>query len=183
MIKVALIGTHGTYKSTECHVLVGALRRNNINAEYFEEVAREANRIGLPLNEKTTLEAQTWIFHKQIANEIGASAIPGIQVGVFDRSVFDNYMYLIRRFGKQPIIDEFVTSHSRTYNPLFLIPIPKKGLTDDGVRSVNPLFQKEIDDLVRKELFLRGIPFVEYRGVESALEIITRNLKEQNGKL
>jgi len=172
MIKVAVIGTHGTRKTTICHKLVAGLKEAEINAEYLGEVARRAKQIGFELNENTTLEAQQWIFHTQIARELEFLARPDVDVLVCDRGVIDNYMYLINRFGHQPEIEGLINLHTKTYAHLFLVPINNGDLTSDQVRSTNPIFQLEIDRLLRQELKERDISFRHYTGLEDSLRII-----------
>ena len=50
-----------------------------------------------PINEGTTYDAQAWILHTQIAEEIAAAA--SNEVVICDRSVLDNYAYLVARVG------------------------------------------------------------------------------------
>jgi len=181
MIKVALIGTHGTGKTTACHELVGGLKKKGVNAEYLGETARKAEQRGLKINEGTTLGAQLWIFHTQIARELEFLARPDVDVLVCDRCVVDNYMYLINKFGHQGVIDEMVNSHTGTYAYLFKVPINEKYRTNDGVRSTSPEFQERIDRLLKKELRKRKFEYWNYPGPESAIEIILKG--RQNGKL
>ncbi len=69
--KVAFIGTHGVGKTTLAYGLASRLKRRDVNLEVVVEVAR---RCPLPLNEGTTLEAQAWILHAQIASPSCAAA-------------------------------------------------------------------------------------------------------------
>jgi hypothetical protein len=178
MIKVAVIGTHGTRKTTLCHKLVAGLKEIEVNAEYLGEVAREAKQKGFEINERTTLEAQLWIFHTQIARELEFSVRPDVDVLVCDRGVIDNYMYLVKRFGYQQGIDEMVNLHTKTYTHLFRVPIRRNSLSEDSVRSIDPVFQREIDDLLKKELKQRGIPYQGYRSLRKTIEIITEGVKK-----
>ena len=62
----------------------------------MKEVARLSP---LPVNQKTSLDAQTWILTTQIAEEIRSAAHH--QVVVCDRSVLDNYAYMLLACGRQ----------------------------------------------------------------------------------
>ena len=66
-MKLAFIGTHGVGKTTLCFDLAAALKRQNINVDMVKEVARLSP---LPINRKTSLDAQTWILMTQVAEEI-----------------------------------------------------------------------------------------------------------------
>ena len=81
-MKVAFIGSHGTGKTTLCYDLVGALKKQGVNADMVKEVARLSP---LPVNRKTSLDAQTWILMTQVAEEIRSASQH--DVVVCDRSV------------------------------------------------------------------------------------------------
>ena len=70
-LKVAFIGSHGVGKTTLCYGLAARLKRRDVALEIVHEVAR---RCPLPINSVTTAEAQRWILHTQIAEEILAAA-------------------------------------------------------------------------------------------------------------
>lgn len=70
-LKVAFVGTHGVGKTTLCFDLAAQLKRLDLGVDIVKEVAR---RCPLPINEETTLDAQAWILHTQIAEEIEASS-------------------------------------------------------------------------------------------------------------
>ena len=70
-VKVAFIGTHGVGKTTLCYDLAGALKRQGVHVDMVKEVARLSP---LPINRKTSLEAQTWILMTQVAEEIRSGA-------------------------------------------------------------------------------------------------------------
>ncbi|MEO1370679.1 MAG: hypothetical protein AAFX50_26145, partial [Acidobacteriota bacterium] len=68
--KIAFIGSHGVGKTTLCYGLAARLKAADFALEVVGEVAR---RCPLPINRDTTLSAQTWILHTQIAEEILAA--------------------------------------------------------------------------------------------------------------
>ena len=55
-MKIAFIGTHGVGKTTLCYELAGVLKRQNVHVDIVKEVARLSP---LPINQKTSLDAQT----------------------------------------------------------------------------------------------------------------------------
>ena len=65
-MKIALIGTHGTGKTTIAHELVAKLKKQKINADFLGELARHCP---FPINEGTTKKSQLWIILNQILKE------------------------------------------------------------------------------------------------------------------
>lgn len=117
-LKIAFVGTHGVGKTTLCFDLAAHLKRLDLNIDLVKEVAR---RCPLPINEETTLDAQLWILHSQVAEEIAAQAM--YEVVVCDRSVLDNYAYLVARVGRKPELDALVGAWIRGYDALFKVPV------------------------------------------------------------
>jgi hypothetical protein len=145
-MKLAFIGTHGVGKTTLCYDLVGALKRHGVNADMVKEVARLSP---LPINQQTSVDAQLWILMTQVAEEIRSAGQH--DVVVCDRSVLDNYAYLVRACGRQPAIEHFVVHWMRTYDALFKVPVTGIAIPD-GVRDVDAAFVRDIDELVDRLL-------------------------------
>ena len=141
-LKIAFIGTHGVGKTTLCYDVASRLKRQDRVVDLVMEVARSSP---LPINRDTTLDAQAWILHTQVAEEIAASARGGITI--CDRSVLDNYAYLVHHAGRQPAYDALVREWVKTYDRLFKVPI-LNAPTFDGRRDVSPSFQQAIDGLI-----------------------------------
>lgn len=138
-LKVAFVGTHGVGKTTLCFDLASQLKRLDLGVDIVKEVAR---RCPLPINEETTLEAQAWILHTQVAEEIAAAAMN--EVVICDRSVLDNYAYLVARAGRRVSLDALVADWIGGYDALFKVPVTAAP-SFDGKRAVSPAFQLEID--------------------------------------
>lgn len=141
-LKVAFVGTHGVGKTTLCFELASQLKKLDLGVDLVKEVAR---RCPLPINEGTTPDAQAWILHTQIAEEVAAAAM--YEVVICDRSVLDNYAYLVARVGRRPEMDPLVGSWIRTYDALFKVPV-MSAPSFDGTRAVSPSFQMEIDETI-----------------------------------
>jgi nicotinamide riboside kinase len=139
VLKIAFVGTHGVGKTTLCYELAAWMKKREARVDMVREVAR---RCPLPINRETTLDAQTWILHAQIAEEIALASEQ--DVVICDRSVLDNYAYLVHRLGPQPVIDELVSHWMRTYTHLFKVPIVAPPAFD-GVRDTSRVFQEAID--------------------------------------
>ena len=141
-LKIAFVGTHGVGKTTLCFDLASQMKRLDLGVDLVKEVAR---RCPLPINEETTPDAQAWILHTQIAEELEASST--YEVVICDRSVLDNYAYLVARVGRRADLDPLVGSWIRTYDALFKVPVIDLP-SFDGTRAVSPTFQHEIDTTI-----------------------------------
>ena len=138
-MKIALIGTHGVGKTTLCYELAARLKRLDRAVDVVKEVARECP---LPINQTTTLDAQAWILHAQCAREIAAVNLA--DVVVCDRSVLDNYAYLVHAVGRQKDLEPWIAGWCATYTALFKVPVWQTPAFD-GTRDTDLGFQREID--------------------------------------
>jgi thymidylate kinase len=151
-VKVAFIGSHGVGKTTLCYDLAAALKRQGVNVDIVKEVARLSP---LPINRKTSLDAQTWILMTQVAEEIRSSSQH--DAVICDRSVLDNYAYMVLACGRQKGIERFVDHWMRTYDLLFKVPV-SGAASADGVRDTDEFFVRSIDQLVDTLLEEKKIP-------------------------
>jgi nicotinamide riboside kinase len=151
-VKVAFIGSHGVGKTTLCYDLAATLKRRGMSVDIVKEVARLSP---LPINRKTSLDAQTWILMTQVAEEI-RSASQNDAV-VCDRSVLDNYAYMVLACGRQKPIERFVEHWMKTYDLLFKVPV-SGAASADGVRDTDEFFVRSIDQLVDTLLEEKRIP-------------------------
>jgi nicotinamide riboside kinase len=141
-MKIAFIGTHGVGKTTLCFDLAGVLKRQGVHVDMVKEVARLSP---LPINRKTSLDAQTWILMTQIAEEIRSAAHH--EVVVCDRSVLDNYAYMVLACGRQPAFERLVQHWIKTYDLLFKVPFSGSAQAD-GVRDTDEFFMRSVDQTV-----------------------------------
>jgi thymidylate kinase len=151
MVKIAFIGTHGVGKTTLCYDLGAILKKRGLNVDMVKEVARLSP---LPINRQTSLEAQLWILTTQIAEEIRSAAHH--EVVVCDRSVLDNYAYLVFAAGKQRWLEPLVNRWMRSYDFLFKVPI-SGAASADGIRDTDEFFMRQIDKLVDDLVQERGL--------------------------
>lgn len=150
-LKVAFIGSHGVGKTTLCYGLAARLKARDVILQLVEEVAR---RSPLPINQETTIAAQTWILHTQIADELVAASRH--ELVICDRSALDNYVYLLLAAGKQPMLESLVDGWMQTYALLVHVPILDE-LRADGLRSTDPIFQREVDQRLIHEVQARNL--------------------------
>ncbi|HQR45743.1 MAG TPA: AAA family ATPase [Thermoanaerobaculia bacterium] len=181
-MKVAFIGTHGVGKTTLCYDLAAGLKKRDLSVELVREVARECP---LPINRETTVKAQAWILHTQIAWELQAEA--KADVVCCDRAVLDNYCYLKRAAAGDPhveVLGHLVRAWTATYDVLFRVPV----LGDprfDGIRDTDLAFQHDIDALIKATLREWNVPHVTLdpaarpRWAEIVVETLLPRLKPQ----
>ena len=153
-MKIAFIGTHGIGKTTLAYELCNELKKQHLDVGFIDEIAR---RCPFPINEATSLEAQTWILATTIARELELNKIyPNI---ICDRSVLDNYVYLYNKFGHIDELHALAKYWVRTYDLLFRVPFTRKYLHPDGVRSTDLEFQETIDRKLEELLKADSIPY------------------------
>src|SRR6266542_2757419 len=128
-MKIAFIGTHGVGKTTLCFELAALLKKRDRVVEMVREVARFCP---LPINRDTTVAAQSWILHTEIAEELAAEG--KAEIVICDRSVLDNYCYLLQT-GKHPMLEPLVKWWTTSYQLLIKVPIVGS-LQFDGLRDV-----------------------------------------------
>jgi GTPase SAR1 family protein len=153
-LKIAFIGSHGVGKTTLCYGLAARLKERDVSLDVVGEVAR---RCPLPINRGTTREAQTWILHTQIAEELLASA--RYELVISDRSVLDNFVYLLLATGHPNVLEPLVDMWARTYDLLVHVPILDQP-NPDGIRSTDPSFQLEIERRLAEEIAKRDLSTV-----------------------
>ncbi|MCK4546352.1 MAG: ATP-binding protein [Candidatus Eisenbacteria sp.] len=151
-LKVAFIGTHGVGKTTLCYDLAARLKRLDFAVDFVKEVARECP---LPINQDTTFDAQAWILHTQISREIAAA--DKYNAVICDRSVLDNYAYLVHQVGRVDSLEPVVARWLETYTRLIKVPI-SEAPSFDGTRDLSQTFQTEIDQMIDELVAAFGVP-------------------------
>jgi thymidylate kinase len=178
LMKIAFIGTHGIGKTTLAYELCNELKKQHLDVGFIDEIAR---RCPFPINESTSLEAQTWIMATTIARELELSKIyPNT---ICDRSVFDNYVYLYHKFGHIPEVHGLVRYWVKTYDLLFKVPFTRKYLRPDGVRSTDLEFQESIDRKLTALLRDDGVPYHDHDVMSTTVELILEYHRTHVGPL
>jgi len=176
IMKIAFIGTHGVGKTTLCFELAACLKRLDIGVDIVKEVARHCP---LPINRDTTVDAQAWILHTQIARELELSRL--YEAVICDRSVLDNYAYMIHAAGRRLELEPFIRHWLGTYDMLVHVPVVTPP-SFDGTRDTSVAFQTSIDTILRDMVREFATPVVELdrderdhwiRGVLQALHLPT----------
>ena len=152
-MKFAFIGTHGVGKTTLCFELAALLKKRDRVVEMVHEGARFCP---LPINRDTTIDAQSWILHTEIAAELAAQH--KAEIVICDRSVLDNFCYMIQA-GKAPMLEPLVRWWTATYQLLIKVPIVSPpGF--DGLRDTDTAFQRKIDETIEGILKEWSVPAV-----------------------
>lgn len=155
--KIAFIGSHGVGKTTLCYGLAARLKARDVSLEIVGEVAR---RCPMPINLDTNLSAQSWILHSQIAEEIFATSRHDLVI--CDRSVLDNYVYLLIAAGRQQHLEQLVEHWIVTYDLIILVPIVTEP-RPDGMRSTDPAFQRAVEEKLIQETHSLRLDFLDLR--------------------
>jgi len=177
-MKIAFIGTHGVGKTTLAYELCNELKKQDLDVGFIDEIAR---RCPFPINESTSLEAQTWILATTIARELELGKIyPNI---ICDRAVIDNYVYLYHRFGHIQELRSLVNYWIRSYDLLFKVPFTQKYLRPDGVRSTDIEFQRAIDQKLVQLLKEERILYSDHKSMGGTVQAILNYHREQVGPI
>lgn len=148
-MKVAIVWAHGVGKTTVSKAL-----SSKLNIPVILDIVPEAHRLGFEINENTPIETQIWLTAKQLELERNTPYF------VADKCLLDYFVYgdvLLDDTDVKKTIRKLVDRNSQ-YDYVFYIPI-EFPLVDDGLRSMNPDFQRAIDVRYKKHLNEAGIPY------------------------
>lgn len=166
-MKIALIGTHGTGKTTAVLNLAAELKKKGVNVGIVEEVVRSCP---FPINETATKKAQEWLFYKHYLTELEREE--QYDVVLSDRSILDFYCYYYRIFGENKLMENFMLDKLKNYLILFKMPLKEEYLKEDNFRSVNKEFQLEIEEIMNRFIQRFNIPIKEFTSFEDATQKI-----------
>ncbi len=141
--KVAVIGTHGVGKTILTLSIASELRKVNVDADVVCEISR---RSPYPINEGTTRQGQLWILATQMQQELECGL--RCRTVVCDRSLLDNYAYMVRAVGRQLYLHPMLREWLPTYDVLFHVPMIEETVVPDAKRAPSPAFRREIDRII-----------------------------------
>lgn len=146
--KIAFIGSHGVRKTAAVASFAATLSRAGRSWELVREVVRHSP---LGINEGATPQAQLWVLVTQVQQELELAS--KADVLITDRSVVDNYAYLLRAAGgADPFcVEPMLRCWAGTYDLLVRL-LPDVTLRADGVRSTNDAFRDEIERILDRTL-------------------------------
>ncbi|PIU42974.1 MAG: hypothetical protein CO034_00565 [Parcubacteria group bacterium CG_4_9_14_0_2_um_filter_35_11] len=170
-MKIAIVGSHSVGKTTLAKHLA-----QRLNCNYIPDIVREeAVKKGFTINENTPPEVQLWLVARQWELE---TVTP--ESWVADKSLFDYVVYgdlVLKDEDVKKVIRKIVQRVVR-YDFVFYLPI-EFPMEEDGIRSIDPEFQKEIDRRFRKCLDEFNIKYIVLSGsieerVKQALDHISK---------
>ena len=171
-IKIAIIGPAGSGKTTLLTKLEKEFRSRGKIVKIVDEVARDSP---WAINDDSDFMAQRWIFHQQILKELEAVYV-NPDIILCDRGIMDNVCYVERICDMNkpfPITEllqmiEIARFWSFKYDNIIRMPLNTNWLKDDGIRSTDIEFARDIDTRISKIL------------EEFGLENVTRYRKNFN---
>lgn len=151
-MKIAIVGAHGSGKSTIISSVYSQLKKNNSRVFVAPEVARSS--LFLAANEKTP-KMQMDLFGRQISSEMTNSR--NCDLLLCDRSVFDILMYtrLFFEDNKEAIMYSksmslFCKDYASTYDHVFLTSKHySPNSVKDDIRPEDENLQKEADEKLK----------------------------------
>lgn len=173
IMKILLTGTQSTGKSTVLKEF------ENDGWDVITEVVRNLSKEGIKINEMGDEEGQNKIFdtYKELLN--------GNKIYISDRGLTDvaaYTWYLVCKGKVHPSIlwkqlediDDFFKNNHDVLVCYFPIEFP---VVDDGVRSVDEEFRKQIDNYIKDILDTREIPYITVTGtVEERVNQIKKSI-------
>src|SRR5574344_1654598 len=161
-MKIVLIGSHGTGKTS----ILDELKKEHPNTFIITEVVRELHKKGINISENGNNKSQYVIFNtyqelfEQNKNYISDR-------GLVDTLAYDRYLYKHKKISQivllnhQQALRRFLKKNPDVIHIYFPIEFD---LVDDGVRSTNKEFQKEIDNYVVDILNEYNINYIKVSG-------------------
>ena len=187
-MKIGIIGSHGTFKTTLIYFLAGVLKAKGKNVGIVGEVARNCPYFK---KEHGNVLAQNWILLTQA--QLEREAQDKYDYVLCDRSLVDNFIYALEAYEKEEKeipdwLEPFVLHNTSSYNFLFKTVIPPQTIVNDGVRSTDAEWQIKIDSRLKKYLRINGIDNVELPlsnpdESETIIEYATRQAKFMANKI
>lgn len=174
-MKIAIIGTHGTGKTTLAYRLCAEAKKRAYNAVILNETARSCP---FPINQGSSLDGFLWMTGTQIAKEQAAKAHKSDYI-VCDRSVLDHVCYVPYDLANGEIYDYFklaLGTWMTTYDKIFWVHPTGEAIIPDGIRATDMNYQMKIHERFR-EIF-DNIPILKNIKVVFSRDIFDDHLDE-----
>ncbi len=176
-MKIAIIGTHGSGKTTLALNLIDQLSKKhpNISIGFLQEVA---GRCPLKIN-RGGLQSQIWIIQKQIVDEIELEQ--KYDIVVCDRSILDAYVYTrdVCTFYKLQMpewIEKLLEYHIESYDYIFKTRLNPNYLVKDNIRSTGMQWQEIIEGLftqILQEKKIKSHDLPDKDGIKFILDTVS----------
>ena len=163
-IKIVLTGTTGSGKTTLLKKLEKEFKARGKSVEVVNEVARDSP---WAINEEADFMSQRWIFDQQVLKELEAE-YKHSDIIICDRGLMDHICYAERLHNPHKAfpITEFLQMREITrlwcikYDYIIHTPLRPEWLQEDGVRSTDIDFARDIDKrigIILEEFKLKNI--------------------------
>ena len=147
-MKISFTGTGCSGKST---LLTKCREYYGDKFTYVTEVTRPIARKGLPINEDGNDDTQRAIIDAHIENN-------KLDDVIMDRCIVDGYVYTTWLFDQEQVTSDIYEYAWNTLNDIlndidiifYCTPVE---MEDDGERSTNENFRREVDSMMRQLLF------------------------------
>lgn len=168
-MRVAIIGSHGTGKTTLAKALSNHLNKQQINCIIINDIARICP---LLVGKNSTKEAQNWIMNYQ--NEIENIFITNDQIVIFDGCSISHLAYYKYWGGDIYQYEQRIYNSLVYFDEILLLPPNKNYLEDDGLRPIEVEFQNIIHEIIKDILNNYKIKHINYH--EDKFDSIINNL-------
>ncbi len=170
-MKIAIIGAQGVGKTT----LAQQINKDYPEFKILPEAARLAQKAGYKLDHTATVDTELWLINKQIELESSEDN------WVADRCGIDLLAYIQYLFSQEHNLIEFATKalvpKFSNYDLVIYLPSGEFAIEDDGLRTTDTKFQKDIDNQIRDILEKYKIQFIKIVGTpEERLEKLKKLL-------
>jgi len=194
MKRIAILGTHGSAKTTLVYKLAAFFKMKDKNAVVIHETARQSP---FPINLDVVYQTTIYVVTSQIKKELEAEA-QGFEISISDRTPSDAFIYLnhLQRDNNYThLLEGFCMEWLKKYDALvYLEPSEGFAITADGIRASGEDYQKAIRDDFRvmldnmKKKYQDEICFLKANSsqvfdkekCQILLEKIDRSIYEQN---
>ena len=158
-MKIAIIGAQGVGKTT----LAKQINKKYPDFKILPEAARLAKEAGHNLDHTATVETEHWLIAKQIELENTEES-----AWVADRCSIDLLAYIHHLFSEENSLIEFANKtlvpRFSNYDLVIYLPSGQFAIEDDGLRTTDIKFQREIDARIKSILEKYKTPFIEITG-------------------
>ena len=171
MKQFIFVGAQGTGKTTILN------HYKEMGWYCITEVVRQLAKQGIKINEMGDIEGQK-VIYKKYKDLLNHNASYMSDRGLIDVTAYTGYLYTHQPSPETEELFmeqymgclEFLKEHENAY--IFYFPI-EFDVVDDGVRSVDEDYRKEIDKNIKTILENGKIPFIEVKGtVEERIALI-----------
>ncbi len=172
-MKIAITGAQGVGKTT----LAQQINRDYPKFKILPEAARLAQKAGYKLDHTATVETELWLINKQIELESGEDNWVADRCGI-DLLAYIQYLFSHEKSLALFAIEKLVPKFSN-YDLVIYLPSGEFAIEEDGVRTTDLKFQKEIDNQILNILEKYKIPFIKIVGSpKERLEKVSKLLKD-----